>query len=109
MACRTLDSEARPHTSPAEAGQIEMAARHRRTQMLRGMGPHAPDRDPPVDQFRGGDTIILASKPKADGYVGAPRKAGENTGDPDAGNLRTQASGGLLHGEADEVTHGLFE
>ncbi|MFH1518094.1 MAG: hypothetical protein ABIH17_09485 [Pseudomonadota bacterium] len=83
MPRKTLDREARPHTSPDEADQIETAARHRRTQMLPGEGPHAPERDITVDHFKGSDKIILGSNPEAASYTGADRDTDEDHGDPD--------------------------
>jgi len=83
MPRKTLDAEARPHTSPAEADQIETAAHHRRTQMLFGEGPHAPDRDTPVDHFKGGDKIILGNEPEPASYTATSQDSGEDDGDPD--------------------------
>ncbi|MEQ9437166.1 hypothetical protein [Hyphomonas sp.] len=81
MPRKTLDAEARPHTSPAEADQIETAANHRRAQMLPGEGPHAPDRDTPVDHFKGGDNIILGSEPEAASYTATPQDSDEDDSD----------------------------
>lgn len=72
MTRKTLDLEARPHTTPAEADQIETAARRRQTQMLPGEGPQAPDRDTAVDHYKGGDKIILGGQPEAASYTADP-------------------------------------
>lgn len=70
MTRKTLPREARPRTSPDEAEQIETAARRRRKQMLPGEGPHTPDKDVPVDQYKGSDeTIMLGPESETASYT----------------------------------------
>mgnify|MGYP003624378784 FL=1 len=84
MTRKTLDQEARPHTTPAEADQIESAARRRQGQMLPGKGPQAPDRDTAVDHFKGGDKIILGGQPEAASYTADPEQTGDDETEPDS-------------------------
>jgi hypothetical protein len=80
MPRQTLDSEARPHTTPAQADQIATAARSRRLQMLPGAGPDTPERDEAVDHFRGADEIILGPEP-VDGSYTADQRDDESSGE----------------------------
>mgnify|MGYP003628498275 FL=1 len=68
MIRKTLPKEARPRTSPAEADQIQTAARSRRRQMEPGEGPHAPERDEPVAHFRGDESEIVLGAPSEDAH-----------------------------------------
>ncbi|MBU1286287.1 MAG: hypothetical protein KJ871_01040 [Alphaproteobacteria bacterium] len=68
MIRKTLPKEARPRTSPAEADQIQTAARSRRRQMEPGEGPHAPERDEPVAHFRGDESEIVLGGPPEDAH-----------------------------------------
>jgi len=89
MTRKTLPREARPHTSPDEADQIETAARRRRMQMLPGEGPHAPDKDMPVEHFKGNDeTIILVPEPETASYT-KPAEPDEPAVAPDNGKHKT--------------------
>ncbi|WP_373005628.1 hypothetical protein [Hyphomonas sp.] len=85
MTRTVLPEEARRRTSPDEADQIETAARRRRKQMLPGEGPHAPDKDVPVDHFKGSDeTIILGPAPDVASYT-TPEVHDELAATPDKG------------------------
>lgn len=89
MTRKTLPREARPRTSPDEAEQIETAARRRRKQMLPGQGPHAPDKDVPVDHYKGSDgTIILGPESESASYT-TPEAPHEPAATPDKGKPKT--------------------
>jgi len=88
MTRRTLPREARPRTTPKEAEQIETAARRRRKQMLPGAGPHAPDKDVPVDHFKGGgETILLGPDSETASYT-TPQVPKAPAATPDKGKQK---------------------
>ena len=89
MTRRTLPREARPRSSPDEAEQIETAARRRRKQMLPGEGPHAPDKDVPVDHFKCNDeTIVLGPDSETASYT-TPQVPDAPAATPDKGKPKT--------------------
>ncbi|WP_340693863.1 hypothetical protein [Hyphomonas sp.] len=85
MTRKTLPREARPRTSPVEAEQIETAARRRRKQMLPGEGPHAPDKDVPVDHYKGSDETIMLGPESDTARYTKPAAPDEPAATPDSG------------------------
>tara|TARA_R110002072_G_scaffold235530_3_gene393156 strand:+ start:345 stop:647 length:303 start_codon:yes stop_codon:yes gene_type:complete len=85
MTRKTLPREARPRTSPDEAEQIETAARRRRKQMLPGKGPHAPDKDVPVDHYKGSDETIVLGPDSETASYSTPQAPDAPAATPDRG------------------------
>ena len=60
----TRDKLGQPRTTDEEARQIAVSARQRRIQMLPGEGPQPPEKDAPVDHFKGPKSeVALGPRP----------------------------------------------